>query len=56
MEKNRKKNVYRTSLVAQWIGLCQPVQGTWVPFLVQEDSTLHETPKPMCHNYQSPQA
>ena len=53
MEKNMKKNAYRTSLVVQWIGLCQPVQGTWVPSLVQEDSTHHETAKPMRHNYRS---
>ena len=28
-----------SSLVEQWIGICLPVQETWVPSLVQEDST-----------------
>ena len=28
----------RTCLVVQWIKMHQPVQGTWVQLLVQEDS------------------
>ena len=28
-----------TSLVVQWIRICLPKQGTWVPSLVWEDST-----------------
>ena len=37
--------VFKTSsgtvvpLVVQWIGICLPIQGTWVRSLVQEDST-----------------
>ena len=27
--------------------ICLPMQGTWVPFLVQEDSTCLEASKPM---------
>ena len=28
-----------------------PVQGTWLPSLVQEDSACCAVAKPMCHNY-----
>ena len=28
-----------SSLIEQWIGICLLVQETWVPSLVQEDST-----------------
>ena len=28
-----------------------PVQETWVPSLIWEDSTCHGAPKPVCHNY-----
>ena len=40
----------RTSLVVQWLRICLPVQKTWIPSLVQEDSTLCRATKPMCHN------
>ena len=40
-----------TSLVAQWLRICLPVQGTWVRALVREDPTCHGAAKPMCHNY-----
>ena len=40
-----------TSLVAQWLRVCLPMQGTRVRSLVQEDSTCHGVTKPMCHNY-----
>ena len=40
-----------TSLVAQWIGICLPMQGTWFQSLVQEDPTRHGASKPMVHNY-----
>ena len=43
-----------SSLVAQWIRMCLPLQGTQVRSLVQEDSTCHGATKPMCHNYWSP--
>ena len=32
-----KKTYSRASLVAQWIRVCLPMQGTWVWSLVQED-------------------
>ena len=43
----------RTSLVVQWLRICLPVQKTWIPSLVQEDSTLCRATKPMCHNYRA---
>ena len=30
------KTMLRTSLVAQWLRICLPTQGTWVGSLVQE--------------------
>ena len=41
----------QTSLVAQWIRIHLPVQGTWVGPLVQEDLTCHGATKPVRHNY-----
>ena len=40
----------RTSLVVQRLGICLPVQGTWVQSLVQEDFTCHRATKPRFHN------
>ena len=39
------------SLVAQWLGVCLPMQGTRVRALVREDPTCRELTKPVCHNY-----
>ena len=41
----------RTSLVAQWLRICLPMQGTQVPALVWEDPTCHGATKPVRHNY-----
>ena len=41
----------RTSLLAQWIRSCLPMQGTWVQFLVQEDPTCLRATKPVWNNY-----
>ena len=49
--KKKKKGVLRTSLAAQWLRICLPVQGTWVRALVLEDPTCRGTTKHMCHNY-----
>ena len=46
-----KKYLLGTSLVAQWLRICLPVQETWVRALVREDSTCHRATKPMSHNY-----
>ena len=39
------------SLVAQWLRICLPVQGTQVRALVWEDPTCHEATGPVSHNY-----
>ena len=39
-----------TSLVAQYVRLRLPMQGTWVRSLVREDSTCCRAAKPVCHN------
>ena len=41
----------RASLVAQWLRIRLPMQGTWVQVLVREDPTCHGATKPVCHNY-----
>ena len=41
----------RTSLAIQWLRICLPIQGTWVPSLVQEDSTCLRAARPLRHNY-----
>ena len=47
----RKKESCGASLVAQWLRICLPMQGTRVRALVWEDPTCHGATKPMCHNY-----
>ena len=42
---------YRASLVAQWLRIRLPMQGTRVRALVQEDPTCRGAAKPVCHNY-----
>ena len=39
-----------TSLVAQWLRIRLPMQGTQVRALVQEDPTCHGATKPVRHN------
>ena len=41
----------RASLVAQWLRICLPMQGTRVRALVWEDPTRHGATRPMSHNY-----
>ena len=45
------KTLHGTSLVAQWLRICLPMQGTWVRALVQEDPTCRGATKPVRHNY-----
>ena len=45
-----------TSLVAQWLTIRLPMQGTGVQALVREDPTCRRATKPMRHNYWSPRA
>ena len=43
----------RTSLVAQWLRIRLPMQGTRVQALVREDPTCRGATKPMRHNYRA---
>ena len=45
------KNGQGASLVAQWLRICLPMQGTRVRALGQEDPTCRRATKPMHHNY-----
>ena len=45
------KKESRASLVAQWLRICLPVQGTRVRALVWEDPTCHGATGPVSHNY-----
>ena len=40
-----------TSLVAQWLRIHLPMQGTQVQALAQEDPTCRGATKPVHHNY-----
>ena len=40
-----------TSLVAQWLRICLPMQETRVWSLVREDITCHRATKHVCHSY-----
>ena len=42
---------FRTSLVAQWLRIHLPMQGTRVRALVREDPTCRGAAKPTRHNY-----
>ena len=44
-------NIFRASLVAQWLWTCLPMQGTWLRALVWEDPTCRWATKPVRHNY-----
>ena len=45
------KQYLGASLVAQWLGVCLPVQGTRVRALVWEDPTCRGATRPVSHNY-----
>ena len=45
-----EKRLPRASLVAQWLGICLPMQGTRVRALVWEDPTCHGATRPVSHN------
>ena len=45
------QNGYGASLVAQWLRVCLPMQGTRVRALVWEDPTCHGATRPVSHNY-----
>ena len=47
----QKINMCGTSLLAQWLRIHLPMQGTRVRALVQEDPTCRGATKPVLHNY-----
>ena len=49
--KNKIKITQETSLVAQWLRIHLPMQGTRVRSLFWEDPTRHGATKPVRHNY-----
>ena len=51
-ESDRNKNI-GASLVAQWLRIRLPMQGTWVRALVPEDPTCRRAAKPVGHNFWS---
>ena len=44
------RKITGTSLVAQWLRIRLPMQGTWVQSLVWEDPTRYRATKPVSHN------
>ena len=53
-EVQKDQKLLRTLLVVvQWLRIYLPMQGTWVWFLLQEDSTCHRATRPMHCNYLS---
>ena len=49
--QNHQDIVYWASLVAQWLRICLPMQGTRVRALVWEDPTCRGATGPVSHNY-----
>ena len=50
-KEHHQEREKRTSLVAQWLRIHLPMQGTRVQALVREDPTWHRATKPMRHGY-----
>ena len=48
VERDNQTRELRTALVVQWVRICQPMQGTQVWFLVQEDSVGCTEPLCVC--------
>ena len=46
-----KSTLFGASLVAQWLRICLPMQGTRVRALVWEDPTRRGAAEPVSHNY-----
>ena len=49
--KSLKITACRASLVAQWLRICLPTQGTQVRALVWQDPTCRGATRPVSHNY-----
>ena len=50
-EMQIKTTMRGASLVAQWLRICLPMQGTRVQALVWEDPTCCGATRPVSHNY-----
>ena len=50
-KKRKTRKSSRASLVAQWLRICVPMQGTRVRALVWEDPTCRGAAEPVSHNY-----
>ena len=50
-DPEESKHTNRASLVAQWLRICLPMQGTRVRALVREDPTCRGATRPVSHNY-----
>ena len=48
---SQNKRIRGASLVAPWLRICLPVQGTQVRALVWEDPTCRGATRPVSHNY-----
>ena len=51
LSTHHQKRVQWASLVAQWLRVCLPMQGTRVHAPVREDPTCRGATKPVSHNY-----
>ena len=51
IKKSTNNKRWRASLVAQWLRVCLPMQGTRVRALVWEDPTCRGATRPASHNY-----
>ena len=50
-EQLKQNKTPGASLVAQWLRICLPMQGTRVRALVWEDPTCRGATRPVSHNY-----
>ena len=50
-QKKEKKVNEETSLLAQWLRICLPMQETRFRAVIWEDPTCRGATKPVCHNY-----
>ena len=50
-ETSQSKSYWGASLVAQWLGIRLPMQGTRVRAPVREDPTCRGAVRPVSHNY-----
>ena len=51
VKNTSQKPLVGASLVAQWLRICLPMQGTRVRALVWEDPTCRGATRPVSHNY-----